>query len=243
MKCLFVVLVFFCVSTSGWAKCVEADRIAHTKDMLTAISTYESCAIQYNDDVSQALLAPIYEEGRYGVARNLQRALLFYHLSAENGNAVSQTALAELLMRLDENEEGRAEIRKYIRKINVAGKTTGGRVSADILHPYALLALAAEKQAAKWYYPSDVLSSPKAAHLFRSYQIEPDKQKEVMRLATAWKNRKLLAAAKEVLSADEYQRFYDELYPAVGRPDAFSRSQTLQRLEEQMKIYRTKAER
>lgn len=239
MKYGLFILMGLAVAVPALAKCVEGDRLARSKGMPAAIETYETCAVQYNDDAAQALLAPIYEKGRYGLAVNTQRALLFYHLSAENGNAVSQTALAELLMRLDENEGGRAEIRKYLRKINVAGKRTGGQVSADVLHPYALLALAAEKQAAKWYYPSEVLSAPKAGQLFRAYQIEPEKQREVMRLATAWKNRKMLAAAKEVLPAAEYQRFYDELYPAAGRPDAFSRSQTVKRLEEQVKRYRT----
>ncbi len=234
MRFLFILFLFI-FSAQSFAACPVADKIAREKGMDKALSVYLNCALNQNDDETQNYLAGIYEKGLGNISKNIHRALLFYHLSAENGNASSMVALSDLLRRLDETESGRQQLLDYLKKIRLNLKTTHRTsFTGQLLHPYALLLLAAEKQDIKWFYTTTKKSDPRATKLLKEYQIDDTKKKEIIREATQWKQRKMLDIAKEAFSPSEFQDFHQTLYPKTGRPDAFKRSQAVNKLKEKI---------
>ncbi len=217
------------------AGCPAGDEASRSRGLLAAMPVYEVCALQKNDDETQLYLAQLYDRGQSGVARNVQRSLLFYHLSAENGNATAQVGLSKLLTRLDESDATRPEIRSYMEKIKgQLQNRSQTSFKGQMLHPYTLLLLAAEKPSAKWFYPTTVTSDPEAQRLLKQYEITPDKQKTSYAEATAWKQRKMLDVARDVFSVSEYVSFYDRLYPKQGAADPFTRSQAINELKEKL---------
>lgn len=229
---VFIVLIFLFITHTAFAACPVADKIAREKGMDKALPVYINCALYQNDDETQNYLAGIYEKGLGSISKNLNRALLFYHLSAENGNASSMVSLSNILRRLDETDSGREELLNYFKKIRLQRLT--GSFTGQFLHPYALLMLAAEKPEVKWFYITSTKSDPRAAKLLKEYQIDDIKKKEVVREATHWKQRKLVDIAKDALSSSEFRTFYQTLYPETGRADAFKRSQALNHLKEKI---------
>ncbi|MBR5130375.1 MAG: sel1 repeat family protein [Alphaproteobacteria bacterium] len=202
---------------------------------------YELCALQENNDTVQSFLGRVYLEGEYGVVPNMQKALLFYHLSAENGNAKSQMALAKLLLKMDEKEETREKIKDYLEKMDLFMKNTSNTsFDGSLLHPYALLMLASENKDQKWYYVSEELSAPEAGGLLRGYQLDKVKKKQMQRMASEWKQRKMLETAKEVYNDVEYQKFENSVQPRSGVADAFVRSQAIEKLKQDVKKYKGK---
>ncbi|MDD3669580.1 MAG: hypothetical protein PHX68_04845 [Alphaproteobacteria bacterium] len=188
------------------AKCPDADETRLKSGMKAAETGYIGCALNDNDDDAQVVLAEAYGQGRDGIAKDMHRALLFYHLSAESGNAQSQVKLAEALMKLDATPVGRQVILDYIQKMR-NHFTSQTEFKGQLLHPYSLLLLAAEKPDNKWYYPSVVTTEPRAKVVLAGYKITEDKKKTALADAASWKNRKLLEAAQEVLLPAEYQAF------------------------------------
>ncbi len=222
-------------STVLAAACPRGDEVARQSSFQQAMPHYEYCAIQEDDDETQYRLAQVYHHGGYGLPSNVQRALLLYHLSAERGNAEAQLALAQLLTELDGDDVLREEIKIYLEKVkSLFGTQIQTSFRGELLHPYALLALAAEKPESKWFYQSTVRSAKGAADALKKYPIAPDKKAAALREATAWKNQKMLERAEAVLSVSEYQTFYQTLYPARGRSDDFTRSRALQQLKEKL---------
>ena len=228
----FIVLIFLFITHTVFAACPVADKFARENNMDKALPIYIDCALYQNDDETQNYLAGIYEKGQGNVAPNLNRALLFYHLSAENGNASSMVSLSNILRRLDETDSGRKALLTYLKKIRLQGTT--GTFNGQLLHPYALLMLAAEKPEVKWFYTTAKKSDPRAAKLLKEYQMDDIKKKEIIRQATQWKQRKMMDIAKEVLSATEFRDFYQTLYPQIGMPNAFKRSQAVNQLKEKI---------
>ena len=219
----------------AWADCPVADKIAREKKLSEAMSLYFQCALQNNDDETQLYLARIYGKGQGDVAKNTQRTLLFYHLSSENGNAAAMVELATLLRSLDDSDESRQEIITYSRKIAAqAKKTIGGSFDGKLLHPYALLVLAAEKPEAKWFYTTKTKTDPRATELLKNYKVDPDKKKVLMQTATAWKQRKMKDMAANALTLKELNEFYKTLYPKKGLPNNFARSQAVNKLKERV---------
>lgn len=234
MRFLFILFLFI-FSAQSFAGCPVADKIAREKGMDKALSVYLNCALNQNDDETQNYLAGLYEKGLGNISKNINRALLFYHLSAENGNASSMVALSNLLRQLDETESGRQQLLTYLKKIRLnLEKTHRTSFIGQLLHPYALLMLATEKPELKWFYTTSQKSDPRAAKLLKEYQIDDAKKKEVIREATQWKQRKMLDIAKEAFSSADFQEFYQTLYPKIGRPDAFKRSQAVNKLKERI---------
>ena len=200
---------------------------------------YELCALQENNDAVQSFLGRVYLNGEYGVSKNVQKALLFYHLSAENGNAKSQVALAKLLLKMDEKEDTRAQIQDYLEKIKFTMQSDkNASFDGDILHPYALFMLAAEDANQKWYYVSDELSAPEAGGLLKNYQIDKIKKTQMQKLASRWKERKLFEVAKEVYSDADFKKFENAVRPKSGRADAFVRNQAMEKLKQDIKKYK-----
>lgn len=226
---------------SGMAYAVLCDRALSFSFSADKTREYELCALQENNDAVQALLGRVYLNGEYGVAKNVQKALLFYHLSSENGNAKSQVALAKLLLKMDEQDDSRAQIQDYLEKMKFFMKNdTGVTFDGDILHPYALFMLAAENADQKWYYVSDDLSAPEAGGLLKNYQLDKAKKLEMQRLASRWKQRKMFEVAKEIYNPAEYQKFENAVKPKNGRADSFLRSQALEKLKQDIKKYKGK---
>ena len=234
-------LVLCVLLWSGMAHAVLCDRALSFSFSADKTREYELCALQENNDSVQALLGRVYLNGEYGVDKNVQKALLFYHLSAENGNAKSQVALAKLLLKMDEQDNTRAQIQDYLDKMKLFMKNdTSATFNGDILHPYALFMLAAENANQKWYYASDDLSAPEAGGLLKNYRLDKAKKQEMQRLASQWKQRKMFEAAKEIYNQAEYQKFENAVKPKSGRADAFLRSQAMDKLKQDITKYKGK---
>jgi len=234
-----VVMLVLLVSTSCWAFCLFSESLLSTLREESALNLYKSCAEGMNDDASQAKLAQMYDKGTAPVKQNIKKALYYYQLSSDNGNAESQARLAQLYMELDRDREGRRSLYGYMNDVIAVPNAEGNRddFKGELVHPYVLLMLANEKPANKWYYPTDVKQAPTyAANLFRNYKIDDEKKKLLTKQATAWKKRKLLEMAKQILSKDEYREFIGTLYPENGQVDAFKRSQMLKKFQEKVAV-------
>lgn len=230
-----LILGLFLFNTTVYAACPVADTQARSGTLSQAIPLYHACALQNGDDETQLYLARIYETGQGDVSRNVQRALLFYHLSAENGNASAMVGLSKLLTALDSDDRTRNEIPLYFNKIrSMLNGSILSHFSGQLLHPYALLLLASEKPESKWFYLTNVKSDPMAAQLLKSYPIDPETKQAATKEATRWKQHKMLYIAREVFSVDEYNEFYDTLYPDSGIPNSFARSQAVARLKDRV---------
>lgn len=221
------------LANSLWAACPEGDRIEQSKNIQTALPIYIRCALDNNDEDSQLKLARLYRNGSGAIGKNTQRALLFYHLGADNGNAAAMVEFSTLLTALDKNDSTREEIVSYTNKIdNQLKGNPYTTFQGNFLHPYALLVLAAESPDGKWYYPTHNKTDVRAKSMLTAYQIDEDKKKQVLREATEWKQRKLLELARKILSSREFDQFYTTLYPAAGRVDSFQRSQAVSQLKQ-----------
>ena len=114
----FVILFLTLFNISfAFADCPIGDKVARESGLEKAMEIYINCALNHNDDDTQLYLAQIYSKGQGSVSKNLQRALLFYHLSAENGNATAMIELANILTNLDADEASRADLITYMTKI------------------------------------------------------------------------------------------------------------------------------
>lgn len=86
------------VSVGAHAFCPLGDAAARKNGLESAISLYTQCALAQNDDETQLMLARYYQR-----QKNTTQSLFYYHLAADNGNAVAQTELAVLLLDLDKD--------------------------------------------------------------------------------------------------------------------------------------------
>ncbi len=237
----WVALFILFWSTSGYGICEIAAKTEQKEGLSSAVKQYEQCALSQNDDDILVLLAKTYLNGENKIEKNIQKALLFYHLSAENGNAQSQVELSKLLTQMDEKEETRQVLKAYLSKIKFFMKNQDETTfDGAFLHPYALLALAAEPASQKWYYPTDVLMAPNAVALLKKYKISDQKKTAVMKEATAWKQRKMMEAAKEIYARADYEKFVQIVKPTKGRADAFARSQAVSKLQKDIQTYKEK---
>lgn len=239
MKKLLLGLLAFLPLGAHAGTCDEWMARLQSQPIETALPYYEMCALSDNNDAVEMILARAYEGGEKNVPANMQKALLFYHLSADNGNSEAQVALAKLLMKLDESTAGRQELSSYMRKIQAAMKNQpADEFKGQVLHPYTLLLLAAERADQKWYYPSTTTSAPEAAKLLKAYKIDDVKKKGALRDASVWKQQKMMQAARQVLSPEEYKTFAAAVAPAKGKADTFAKNRALETLKTKVKAYR-----
>jgi len=234
----FWAFCFGCLlSTAVWAGCPEGDFMRDKHGSEAARVYYDTCATYENDDETQLMLARSYQKGLNGYKTNSGKALLFYHLAADNGNAVAQVELAQLLLQLDETHNGRETVLAHNRKMEAVFKSNTVLFDGTLLHPYALLMLAAEKENQKWYYATTQKSAPAAAALLKNYRIDGDKKRSVIQQASRWKQRKMLEAAQDVMPESAYQRFREAVFPERGQADTFARNQAIERLREAIETY------
>jgi len=219
-----------------WAFCPFSDTLMKTLNETSVLNLYKSCAEGRNDDASQARLAAIYDKGTPTIRRDMKKALYYYQLSSDNGNAESQARLAQLYMELDRDREGRKILHEYLNSvIPMSAGEDSDDFKGELIHPYVLLMIANEKVANKWYYPTQVKQAPAyAINLFKNYKIDEAKKKQLMREATVWKKRKLLEMARQILSPEEYREFVLTLYPENGMVDNFKRNQLLKSFQEKV---------
>ena len=236
------ILLGVLIINKAYAFCPFSERLVSSLKEESVVALYKSCAETMNDDAAQAKLASIYDKGTPAIPKNLKKALFYYQLSADNGNASSQARLAQLYMELDKSREGRADLYNYMDSIaatddfiQLDNQQKEQDFRGELVHPYVLLMLANEKVANKWYYPSNDLEAPLfAQQLFKNYKIDPQKKQQMNQMATQWKKRKLLEMARQILSNDEYRTFVATLYPATGQADSFKRNQALKGFQEKV---------
>lgn len=241
----FLLILFgLLVSGTALAFCPFSERLLASLKEESVVALYKNCAENMNDDASQAKLAAIYDKGTPAIPRDLKKALLYYQLSADNGNAASQARLAQLYMELDKSRQGRADLYGYLESIvpvsqmGAKGKNSD-EFQGELMHPYVLLMLANEKPENKWYYPSSELQAPAfAKSMLSAYQVDESKKKQLMQQASRWKKRKLLEIARQILPEAEFRNFSVTLYPPNGQPDKFKRAQLLKEFQEKVKEYK-----
>ncbi|MBQ4471636.1 MAG: sel1 repeat family protein [Alphaproteobacteria bacterium] len=241
MRLGIVALLF--VALPCRAFCPFSDAFLSALNPQSSITFYNNCAVHLNDDASQAKLAALYEQGSPAVPKNMTKAIYYYQLSAENGNATSQARLAQIYMAMDKDKESRQAWYDYKKSIGFSGDPNSNEFKGDLVHPYVLLMLANEKPANKWYYSTKEVQAPVyAQQLFKTYKIDDDKKAVMISRATAWKKRKLLETANQILTQEEYAEFENTLYPKEGKADAFKRNQALKAFKEKVEAYKKQDE-
>ncbi len=228
-----ILFSFLILSFSVKAYCPLADRFVKQGNEQAALSFLKNCAINYNDDESQIKLARAYLRGEYGLQKDPNQSLYYYQLSAENGNAEAQVAVAESLIRSEKNPKAMERLLKHYINITPTSKDSFVKKIGDFfIHPYALLQLALESPEKKWYYPSLVRAAPaKTLTLLRNYEIPEDVKKNAMKQASQFKTRKLLQTAREVLSSEEYP----EMEKRLKLPQ--TQKQAMEELKKKMEEY------
>ncbi len=229
---LFLLMLLFSLNAAAF--CPIADAAAKKNGMDFAIPLYIRCALSKNDDETQLMLARFYQKQQ----KNTTQSLFYYHLSADNGNAMAQTELAELLLKMDKNPNTRMEILNYYKtteEMNNFNRMTGFKSLR--ISPYALLFLANEPAEKKWYYPSKTKSDPTASRQLKNYSqtISEAKKNKALQEVQAFKNKKVIEAAQTLLTPAEYQTFQAAVFPQAGVPDAFTAKQQIDLLKERIK--------
>ncbi len=230
-------IVLISIVLTASAQCQQATAAMKRSGMASAEKLFESCALSENDEVSQITLARYYQNKVERTTQDKLKSLFYYHLAAENGNADAQVALARLLMKMDETEEDRSVLLAYIEQMSNMMEHKGAHFKGELMHPYALLMLAAEGEEQKWYYSTTQKKNTQARELLKQYQITPEKKTIALRQAAKWKQQKMKETAEEVLSYIEYRQFMDTVYPEKGSADAFERQQAIEQLKEKVKKY------
>ncbi len=237
MKFLTFIFMCFCWTGLAWAACPEGDYVRDKKNIQDAMEYYYMCAVGQNDDETQLMLARAFQRGTNNITPDANKSMLFYHLAADNGNAVAQVEFAQLLLKLDETPMGREAVLKHTRQMQAAFAVAGILFKGELLHPYALLMLAAEKPEQKWFYPTAEKTSAGAALLLKNYQIDAKKKQNVLREASLWKQRKMLETAQDVMSPADFKAFQSAVLPRQGRVDGFARNQAIQNLKDAIQNY------
>jgi hypothetical protein len=239
----FLILGF---GANSFASCPDGDILLEKKMEKQAIDAYTACAEDQNDPQAQFFLGKAYQNGQNGLKADLNNALFYYQLSAENGYAPAQVRLAKILSSLMTNNETviletyqqilkslEAQELTFEQKNQIADKAVRG------LPAYAWLLLAADKKENKWFLPAGESSDDQALSLLKimEKQISPADKKAAIRQASKWKEKKLLQAAKEVLTEREYLSFYQTLYPTMKKADPKARGQALQYLKQKIQSF------
>lgn len=234
--CLGILSVLSFVMTAN-ANCTSGISAQKQFGADKAEPYYVRCALDLNDENAQQWLAQYYQKKQNPTQQDTMKMLFFYHLAAENGNAHAQVQLAKILLNMDSDDNKRNTLSSYLEQMQSFMKHQNMLFKGEILHPYILLVLAAESSDQKWYYPTKYKSNAEAAVLLKSFTIDDEKKKMLIKQGTQWKQRKMKETAHEVMSLNEYNDFMNTVYPEQGRPDAFARQQAVMNLKTKVEDY------
>ncbi len=217
---------------SAQATCPAADRVLTQSGKEAAARIYEKCALNKNDTDSQLFLARFYKD-----KKDVKNALLYYTLAANAGHAEAQNEYASYLIFLDQKEKTRNDIITFKKRLNTLS-------SADnpilFLSPHALWIIATMPESDKWFAASTRLTYvPAKENLTRYGKNRSEKQRiEALNEVENWKNIQIKAAAKQLLSDEEYARFIQTVYPEKGIPNAYEKQRALNALKQQTIQYK-----
>lgn len=224
-------------SSQTYADCPTAKAALDAGNESLAVESYSRCAIDKNDDASQIWLGRYYQTNMNRSPKDTMKMLLYYHLSAENGNANAQVALAKILTKMDSSDEMRTVLASYMEQIKQVMESKKMPFKGEMLHPYLLLTLAAEDADQKWYYPTDDKTNVESVLLLKSYSLPENRVKALLYEGSLWKQRKMAETAKEVMKPEQYEQFMDTIYPKQGKADPFARKRAVNDLKERVEQY------
>lgn len=220
------------------ASCLPNDGFLKTLSEKDKLEHYQICAIDYNNDEAQLYLANLYEKGTASTKQDLYKALLYYHLASDNGNAMAQVDFANLLLEMDKTPKNREIVVSYVEQMKIAMKNdTTSLFVGGILHPYILYMLASEPESGKWYYPTTTKTNVNAKAYLANYKIDDEKKNALLQQGSQWKQRKMLETAKMVLSPTDYQIFERTVFPSSGMVDTFARNRQITLLQQKVSNY------
>lgn len=233
--CLISFLSIFLIMLLGKvfdanADCPKGETVLKQQGMKQAFKAFETCALGENDDTAQIRLAQYYISQKEPADK--MKALFYYHLASENGNANAQVSLAKLLFQMQSSSEGQQILKQYRQQMKEMLAYDDAPFQGELLHPYVLLMLASESEKEKWYYPTTHKKNAEAGILLKKYQISKEQQTAFIRQASQWKQKKMRETAYEVFDVAEYNDFMKTVYPSKGRADAYKRQQAVEKLKE-----------
>lgn len=219
---------FYCVVLLCWAGLVAAscplgDSALKIKNYAQAQEFFESCALVDNDALAQYTLAHMYRDSLLPSAERKFQTLKYLRFSAENGYGPAQYELAQLMLDFLRTPEGQALLAHHseqIRQIKIERQQPLLQMS-----PLAWMLLAAERAENKWFYTAPPVYVPEAEKALQDAHLTPVHLKEIQTQAIQWKQNKLAHVARQVMTEDEWQRFFPmppEPELAVKRQEAFA---------------------
>lgn len=235
-----LVFVLSAVAVSAQAACFLGDALMAKKNYAAAKETYQMCSHVQNDAGAQYALGQIYKDGLGGTKQDLKLALFYFRFAAENGSAAAQRELAQLMMSLERmGAPGQEALREYENKIHqIKGRDEKGVLDLKPLpmSAYAWMLLAAEKPENKWFYPTAQVQDEQARRLLLNMERQYGKaaKEQAIREASAWKEEKLIWAAKTTLTEPEYQQFMDAVYPKGKTPNQALRQAQVAKLKQRV---------
>lgn len=242
---IFFCLSFFCVVFSANAKCLRGDFLLEKGFEQEAFKEYETCADRQNDAEAQYILGSWFAKGREGVLqKDLNKALFYLRVSAENGYAKAQVYLAELLVSLQTNHQTDliSKHEALMRSLEKEALSPSQREEAlkqieEGMLPFTWVLLALDKPENKWFLPVGENSDEKAFALYQKMgkQISLEEKQKSLRQASSWKRSKLLKAARQILSPIEYGEFVSTLTLSSTRKG--DKELEIQKLKNKIKAY------
>ena len=226
MKKVFFFLFFMNIS-AVFASCPMAD-LYKGKNAMLEWRNYQICAEDMNDSESQFLIGQTYLNGAENIAQNLELALHFFRMSAENGYAPAQRELAKLMDTLNDlGTAGQQAIDEMDKKWSNESEGKKEKMSA-----LSWMMLAAEKKENKWFYFAPAIADEEASRLLPQMKAKyAENEKNASLAATHWKQAQLMKQAKSLLTERAYKQFENIIYPSKIEPPKMSRTQAVEELK------------
>ena len=232
MKKILFLLLFVKASVS-LADCPMADLYKGKNEMLEWRS-YQNCANEKNDAQSQFFIGLTYLNGNKNIPQNLNLALKFFRIAAENGYAPAQRELSKLMDILNDlGENGKQAIAEMDKQWE--------RENGYVMSALSWMMLAAEKAENKWFYFSPAIMDEEAIKLLPQIKAKysQEEAQNASLAATQWKQEQLKKQARSLLTEKAYKQFENIIYPSQIEPPKMSREQAVEELKK-LKISKSK---
>ena len=226
IKKLFVLICCF-YAGSVFAKCPLGDAYLKAKQPDRAFEEYKNCAETLNDSESQLYVGKIYLDGTSFAPQNLETAYNYFRMGAENGYAPAQRELAKLIDAIEDmGDFGKKKLAGFERQWQEKNK-----LQREPLSSLAWMTLAAEKAENKWFYNAPAVADDEAVRLLSRYKSKNDNKKSEEQ-AIAFKQEKLMACARRLLSDSAYNNFKAIIYPKEGKTkSSMTKAQAIENLK------------